>query len=129
ESLPVPPAFERSGSTTSEFQSPAKSTASEGSPQLSPQSLSRTTVVRGFSSSRIPTPRTISGTQASDVIPKLKSSPVANVVQSKKLTRFALGGSCSSSEQDHSLGNSKPIIPIIKNPVFQIGGSSKRMDP
>jgi len=127
ESLPVPPSFERSGSTTTESQSPAKSiTASEGSPQPSPQSLSRTTVVRGFSPSQIPTPRTISGAaQSSDAIPEPKSSPAAKVVQSKKPARFALGGSCSSSEQDQSLSNSKPIIPIIKKPVFQIGGSSE----
>ncbi|KAF5596946.1 hypothetical protein FPANT_4206 [Fusarium pseudoanthophilum] len=124
ESLPVPPAFERSGSTTTESQSPAKSiTASEGSPQPSPQSLPRTTVVRGFSPSQIPTPRTISGAaQSSDAIPEPKSSPAAKVVQSKKPARFALGGSCSSSEQDQSLSNSKPII---KKPVFQIGGSSE----
>ncbi|KAL4729236.1 hypothetical protein ACLX1H_003650 [Fusarium chlamydosporum] len=125
ESLPVPPAFERSGSTTTESQSPAKSITSEGSPQPSPQSLSRTTVVRGFSPSQIPTPRTISGAQSSDAIPEPKSSPAAKVVQSKKPARFALGGSCSSSEQDQSLSNSKPIIPIIKKPVFQIGGSSE----
>ncbi|KAF5645541.1 hypothetical protein F52700_2104 [Fusarium sp. NRRL 52700] len=127
ESLPVPPAFERSGSTTTESQSPAKSiTASEGSPQPSPQSLPRTTVVRGFSPSQIPTPRTISGAaQSSDAIPEPKSSPAAKVVQSKKPARFALGGSCSSSEQDQSLSNSKPVIPIIKKPVFQIGGSSE----
>ncbi|KAK2932901.1 Protein of unknown function DUF3295 [Fusarium oxysporum f. sp. vasinfectum] len=127
ESLPVPPVFERSGSTTTESQSPAKSiTASEGSPQPSPQSLPRTTVVRGFSPSQIPTPRTISGAaQSSDAIPEPKSSPAAKVVQPKKPARFALGGSCSSSEQDQSLSNSKPIIPIIKKPVFQIGGSSE----
>jgi len=112
ESLPVPPALERSGSTTTESQSPAKSITSEGSPQPSPQSLSRTTVVRGFSPSQIPTPRTISGTQSSDAIPEPKSSPAAKVVQSKKPARFALGGSCSSSEQD-------------QKPVFQIGGSSE----
>ncbi|CAG1993361.1 unnamed protein product, partial [Fusarium graminearum] len=125
QSLPVPPAFERSGSTTTESQSPAKSTASEGSPQPSPQNLSRTTVVRGFSPSQIPTPRTISGAQLSHAIPEPKSSPAAKVVQSKKPARFALGGSCSSSEQDQSLSISKPIIPIIKKPVFQIGGSSE----
>ncbi|PTD01858.1 hypothetical protein FCULG_00010298 [Fusarium culmorum] len=125
QSLPVPPAFERSGSTTTESQSPAKSTASEGSPQPSPQSLSRTTVVRGFSPSQIPTPRTISGAQLSHAIPEPKSSPAAKVIQSKKPARFALGGSCSSSEQDQSLSISKPIIPIIKKPVFQIGGSSE----
>ncbi|KAF9774938.1 hypothetical protein IL306_007008 [Fusarium sp. DS 682] len=52
ESLPVPPAFEPSGFTTTESQSPAKSiTAPKGSPQPSPKSPPRTTVVRGFSTS------------------------------------------------------------------------------
>ncbi|KAM0361941.1 hypothetical protein ACHAPK_011644 [Fusarium culmorum] len=123
ESRPVPPVFERSGSTTTESQSRAESITSEGSPQPSPQIFLRTTVVRGFSLSQTPTSKTISGTQSSDAIHKLKSSPAANVVQSKKPARFALGGSCSSSEQDQSLSNSKPIIPIIKKPVFQIGSS------
>ncbi|KAM5359815.1 hypothetical protein ACJA88_015030 [Fusarium oxysporum] len=105
--LRAPPAFGRSSSTTTESQSPAKSiTASEGSSQPSPESLPHTTVVRGFSPSQIPTPRTISGAaQSSDAIPEPKSSPV-------------------SSEQDQSLSNSKLII-SIKNPVFQIGGSSE----
>ncbi|KAF4970951.1 hypothetical protein FZEAL_9946 [Fusarium zealandicum] len=129
QSLPAPPSFERSGSTTTESQSPAKSTAdeSDGSPQPSPQSLSRTTVVRGFSPSQIPTPRTIPTAvqSSSDAIPEPKSSPAAKRVQSKKPARFALGGSCSSSEQDQSLGSGKPAIPIIKKPIFQIGGSSE----
>ncbi|GKU10239.1 unnamed protein product, partial [Fusarium langsethiae] len=61
KALPVPPAFERSGSTTTESQSLAKSiTASEDSAQpLSPQSLSCTTVVRGFLPPQILTPRAI----------------------------------------------------------------------
>ncbi|KAH7464263.1 hypothetical protein FOMA001_g17449 [Fusarium oxysporum f. sp. matthiolae] len=46
-------------------------------------------------------------------------------MHSKKPARFALGGSCSSSEQDQSPSNSKPSIPIIKNPMLQIGGSSE----
>jgi hypothetical protein len=82
--------------------------------------------VRGFSPSQIPTPQTIHGAQSSDAIPEPKSSPDAKVVQSKKPACFALGGSCSSSEQDQSLSNSKPIIPIIKKPVFQIGDSSEQ---
>ncbi|CAF3556738.1 unnamed protein product [Fusarium graminearum] len=110
ESLHVPPAFERSDSTTVESHSPAKSTASEGSPQPSPQSLSRTTVLRGFSPSQIPTPQTISGAQSSDAIPQSQSSPGAKVVQSKKPACFALGGFCSSSEQDQSLSNGKPAV-------------------
>ncbi|KAH7465108.1 hypothetical protein FOMA001_g16971 [Fusarium oxysporum f. sp. matthiolae] len=89
ESLPVPPALERSGFARTFVSKPP-----------------RTTVMRGFSPSQIPTPGTISGAaQSSDAIPEPKSSPV-------------------SSEQDQSLSNSKLII-SIKNPVFQIGGSSE----
>ncbi|KAK2666756.1 Protein of unknown function DUF3295 [Fusarium oxysporum f. sp. vasinfectum] len=58
-------------------------------------------------------------------MPEPKSSPAAKVMHSKKPARFALGGSCSSSEQDQRPSNSKPSIPIIKNPMLQIGGSSE----
>ncbi|KAH7186486.1 hypothetical protein BKA60DRAFT_668203 [Fusarium oxysporum] len=123
ESLTVLPACERSGSDS---QSPAKSTAaSEGSPKPSPQSPPLTTVVRGFHPRRVSISRTTGAAQSSDAIPEPKSSLAAKVVQSKKPTRFALGGSCSSSEQDESFGNSKPSIPIIKKPVCQIGDSSE----
>uniref|UniRef100_A0A0D2Y8A9 DUF3295 domain-containing protein n=1 Tax=Fusarium oxysporum (strain Fo5176) TaxID=660025 RepID=A0A0D2Y8A9_FUSOF len=119
DSLPAPPAFERSSSPTTESQSPANSiTASEGSPQPSPQSMPRTTVARGFTVSlQIP------DGDRSSTKPAPKSSPAAQVVQLKKPARFALGGSCSSSEHDQSLSNnnSKPI----KKPAFQIGGSSE----
>ncbi|KAL5584100.1 hypothetical protein FOVSG1_015451 [Fusarium oxysporum f. sp. vasinfectum] len=124
--LPVPPAFERSSSTTTEPQSPTRSvTASKGLPQPSPQSLPHSTV-RSFLPSQTPTPQTISGAaQSSGAILEPKSSPFTKVVQSKMLARFTLGGSCSSSEQDHSLINSKPIIPIIRKSVFQIGSSEE----
>lgn len=132
ESIPAPPAFERSGSTTTESQSPTKSTASDASDASlalpSPQTPSRTTVVRGFSPSQIPVPRTIPSASygiATDAIPEPKSSPAPKPVQSKKQAVFALGASCSSSEQDQSLDNRKPIIPIVKKPMFQIGGSSE----
>jgi hypothetical protein len=131
QSIPAPPAFERSGSTTTESQSPAKSItseASEASPVPSPQTPSRTTVVRGFSPSQVPVPRTIPSAShftAPDAIPEPKSSPAPKPVQSKKPAVFALGASCSSSEQDQSLDNRKPIIPIVKKPMFQIGGSSE----
>ncbi|KAI5467786.1 hypothetical protein BGZ63DRAFT_346430 [Mariannaea sp. PMI_226] len=125
------PLLERSGSTTSESQSPTKSMASdssEASPEPSPQTPSRTTVVRGFSPSQVPAPRTIpsaSECTATDAIPEPKSSPAPKPVQSKKPAMFALGASCSSSEQDQSLDNRKPIIPVVKKPMFQIGGSSE----
>ncbi|PCD21307.1 hypothetical protein AU210_016341 [Fusarium oxysporum f. sp. radicis-cucumerinum] len=111
----------------SESPSPATSiAASEGSRQPSTQSLPRTTVVRDFSLSQIPTPRTISGAaQSSDAVPEPKSPPAAKVVHSKKPPRFALGSSCSVSEQDQSPSNSKPSILITKKPMLQIGGSSE----
>ncbi|CAM1506371.1 Fc.00g060120.m01.CDS01 [Cosmosporella sp. VM-42] len=126
-----PPAFERSGSTTTESQSSSKSVdeQSEPSPMPSPETPSRTTVVRGFSPSQVPIPRTIPSTIpsiATDAIPEPTSSPAPKPVQSKKQpARFALGGSCSSSEQDQSLDNRKPMIPIVKKPMFTIGGSSE----
>ncbi|KAG7419357.1 Uncharacterized protein Forpe1208_v003495 [Fusarium oxysporum f. sp. rapae] len=108
EPLPAPPALGRSSSTTTESQSPAKPiTALEGSSQPSPESLPHTNVVRGFSPSQIPTPRTISGAaQSSDALPEPKSLSV-------------------SSEQDQSLSNNRSTISIIKKPVYQIGGSSE----
>lgn len=129
ETIPVPPAFERSGSTTTESQSPTKSTTehSEASPEPSLHTPSRTTVVRGFSPSQVPIPRTIPSTSqmtTSDMIPEPASSPAPRHVQSKKPARFALGASCSSSEQDQSLDNRKSI-PLVKKPMFQIGGSSE----
>ncbi|KAG7408927.1 Uncharacterized protein Forpi1262_v017955 [Fusarium oxysporum f. sp. raphani] len=101
----VPPALKRSGSDTAESQSPAKSiTASGISLEPSSQSLPRTTVVRGFWPSQIPTPQTIPGAApSSDEIPELQSSPV-------------------SSEKDQSLRNNKPITRKL---VFQIGGFSE----
>ncbi|KAK7570517.1 hypothetical protein V3481_019370 [Fusarium oxysporum f. sp. vasinfectum] len=118
ESLPANPIFEPSTSTTTDLQSSTKRfAASDGPSQPSPQSLPRTTVIRGFSPSQIPTPRTISGAA--------ESSPTGNEVSPKKPAGSELGGSCSSSEQDQNLSNSRPIIPIIKKPVSQIDGSSE----
>ncbi|RKK10634.1 hypothetical protein BFJ66_g14425 [Fusarium oxysporum f. sp. cepae] len=123
QSLTFLPACERSGSDS---QSPAKSTAAlEGSPKPSPQSPRLTTVVRGFHPRRVSISRTAGAAQSSDEIPEPKSSLAAKVVQWKKPTRFALGGSCSSSEQDQSFGNSKPSILIIRKSACQIGDSSE----
>lgn len=126
----TPPPFERSGSTTTESQSPTKSIEpeSEMSRSPSPQLSSPTTVVRGFSPSQVPIPRTISSAvhSTAHAIPEPTSSPAPKPVQSKKQpAKFALGASCSSSEQDQSLDNRKPIIPIVRKPMFQIGGSSE----
>lgn len=130
--IPMPlPDFERSGSTTTESQSPSKDSdnASDDS-HPSPEMQPRTTVVRGFSPSQIPIPRTIpqvttTGT-STDSIPEPRSSPAHRPVQSKKPTKFTLGASCSSSEQGQSLDTRKAVVPIaVKKPMFQIGGSSE----
>ncbi|KAG7403707.1 hypothetical protein Forpe1208_v016180 [Fusarium oxysporum f. sp. rapae] len=123
-----PTTLEPSSSTTTESQSSTKSLiASDGSPLPSSQSLPRPTVVRGFYPSQ--TPMTPGAAQSSDTIPELKSPSAGNVVPSKQPARPAPGHSCSSSEQDQSFSNSKPMIPIIKKPVFQIGGSSEEDGP
>lgn len=124
------PAFEHSGSTTTESQSPSKesdqaSDDSEPSPEMQP----RTTVVRGFSPSQVPIPRSIpqvttTGT-STDSIPEPSSSPAPRPVQSKKPTKFTLGASCSSSEQGQSLEAHKPMPVAMKKHIFQIGGSSE----
>lgn len=130
--LPLPqPTFERSGSTTTESQSPSKSSdhGSEASCDLLSGTPSRTTVVRGFTPSPSSFSRHTTGaTQqmaSTDAIPEPRSSPAPKPVQAKKPARFALGGSCSSSEQGHSLEIRKPVLPIAKKPVFQIGVSSE----
>ncbi|RYC80281.1 hypothetical protein BFJ63_vAg16837 [Fusarium oxysporum f. sp. narcissi] len=99
---------------------PTTQTLTQNIPSVSPSPA------KSIAASEIATPRTISGAaQSSDAIPEPKSSPAAKVMHSKKPARFALGGSCSSSEQDQRPSNSKPSIPIIKNPMLQIGGSSE----
>ncbi|KAH7120097.1 hypothetical protein B0J13DRAFT_649456 [Dactylonectria estremocensis] len=132
ESLPSPPAFERSGSTTTETQSPTKSISdrSETSLEPAPMTPSRTTVVRGLSPSSIPVPRTSPSRvecTASNMILGPIFSPTPKHVQSKKHpTKSTLGGaSFSSTEQGRSLDNHESIIPIVKKPMFTIGGSSE----
>ncbi|KAL6405585.1 hypothetical protein AUP68_11346 [Ilyonectria robusta] len=132
ESLPSLSAFERPGSTTTETQSHKKSISdgSDASLEPAPMTPSRAIVVRGFSPSSIPVPRTIPSSvkcTASDMNTEPTSFPAPKPVQSKKQpTKFTLGGaSFSSTEQDQSLDNRKPIIPIVKKPMFTIGGSSE----
>lgn len=64
---------------------------------------------------------------ANDSIPEPSSSPAAKPVHLKKApAQFALGGSCSSSEQSQSVDAQKlPLAIAAKKPVFQIGGSSE----
>ena len=130
--LKTTPAFERSGSTTTESQSPSK--GSEGQSEFSepsPGSQPRTNVVRGFSPSQYPAAQASQqsnmGSAPHDMIPEPKSSPAPKMVFSKKQpTKFALGASCSSSELSQSLDVQK-IAPITatKRSVFQVGASSE----
>ncbi|KAF4946172.1 hypothetical protein FSARC_14257 [Fusarium sarcochroum] len=110
--LPVYTSFKQHDSTTAESQPPAKPIAdSGGSPQPLPKPHRGTNVVRGFPIR----PR------SNDAL-RPEPSPTT---QSEKPTGFVVGCSTSSSGQDQSLSNSKPMLPIIKKPVFQIGGSSE----
>lgn len=125
--LPAAPAFERSGSTTTESHSPSKnSDASHPSP-LPPQA---TNVVRGFSPARVSVVHQYLQAPASQItIPEPSSFPAPRLVQpknKKQPAKFALGGSCSPSEQDQSVESLKPTPAVAaKKPLFQIGGSSE----
>jgi hypothetical protein len=130
----VPSTLERSGSTTTDSHSPSKESdqASEVDSQPSPMMMPRTTVVRGFSPSQVPVAQaTLHRTSPQDTaIPEPAASPAPKPVQSKK-PMFALGGSCSSSEQGHSFDSRQPPRSVAvattstKKPAFQIGGSSE----
>ncbi|KAK0385353.1 hypothetical protein NLU13_7829 [Sarocladium strictum] len=121
------PSIQRSGSTTTESQSPSKESdmASEAESQPSPDMPCRTTVVRGFSPSQVRLPSIHSHqSDPSEAIPEPSSEPAAKPVQSKKLpTTFKLGASCSSSEQGASVESHLPIA--AKKTAFQIGVSSE----
>ncbi|KAJ4125151.1 hypothetical protein NW765_015541 [Fusarium oxysporum] len=123
ESLAVLPACEQSRSITTDSQSPGKSTAaSEGSSKPPTRPSPGTMIAVDLAIPQVPIPGTISGAaQSLDAIPEHKSSLAARAVPSNKPARFTLGGSCSSSEHDQSLRNAKPITPIIRKPMFQIG--------
>ncbi|KAH7111613.1 hypothetical protein EDB81DRAFT_359600 [Dactylonectria macrodidyma] len=132
ESPPSPPAFEHSGSITTETQSPTKSISdrSDASLESAPMTSARTIVVRGFSPPSIPVPRTIPSSvncTTSDMMPEPTSSPLPMPTQPKKHpTKSTLvGASFSSTEQGRSLDNRESIIPIVKKPMFTIGGSSE----
>lgn len=80
-----------------------------------------TNVVRGFTPCTTAT--ILSNPQVT--IPVPDSSPAPMTAQSKKQpAKFALGVSCSSVEQDEKADGQKAAVPIIKKPMFQIGGSS-----
>lgn len=131
-----PPLMQRSGSTSTDSESATSPRSPDAPSEVSVASREMTsratTVVRGFAPSPVPVARTISCSPQStpaDAIPEPTSQPAAKLVQSKKQpARFALGGSCSSSEQDQSPETRQPpkkTIAAMKKPVFQIGGSSE----
>lgn len=126
---PAAPAFERSGSTTTESQSPSKNSDHQSdASHPSPLPQQATNVVRGFSPSRASVFPKCLQAPASDVsIPEPSSSPAPRLVQPKKQpAKFALGGSCSPSDQGQSVDDLKPIPTVlVKKPMFQIGGSSE----
>ncbi|POR38482.1 Uncharacterized protein TPAR_01334 [Tolypocladium paradoxum] len=122
------PAFERSGSTTTESQSPSKDSDKQSDDSHpSPPPRHATNVVRGFSPKILAFPQATQATASDDPIPEPSSSPAPKHVHLKKQpAKFALGGSCSSSEQGQSIENLKPIpAAAAKKPMFQIGGSSE----
>lgn len=130
------PTFEHSGSTTTESPSKASDAPSFESPQQpsSPElaaSRSKTTVVRGFSPSQMPTYRSMPTphkASSDDSIPEPNSSIAPKLVQPKKQPKFALGGSScedSMSDQAHSLDLRKQPVPPPKRKMFQVGGSSE----
>ncbi|KAK2021894.1 DUF1752-domain-containing protein [Colletotrichum zoysiae] len=124
---PASPAYQQSGPATTE--SPCKSLEEEHSQEpVSPETTSRTIVVHGFLPSQNSvsiltpaSPKVVSPT----TIPEPRSSPAANLIQSKKQPMFSIGDSCSSSEQGHSIENLRPIISAPKRKMFQVGGSPK----
>ncbi|KAI6784336.1 uncharacterized protein J7T54_006381 [Emericellopsis cladophorae] len=138
--LPANQMIQRSGSTTTESQSPSKSSdlhseESHPSPDMQPR-----TIVRGFSPSQQPIPR--SSPRASSIrqhnlnsaanVPT--STPAANMLTGagKPKAAFALGGaSYSSSEAGQSVESRQPApatVAFKKSAAFKLGGSSEDDD-
>jgi hypothetical protein len=125
----VQPTFHRSGSTTTESQSPSKNsdTHSEES-QPSPDLPSRTNVVRGFSTSQASHSNlAVPGVPSQLAVPEPTASPAPKMAQAKKQPNFTLGASYSSSEQGHSLETRKPALSALakKDATFTLGASSE----
>jgi hypothetical protein len=130
------PSLQRSGSTSTDTQSPSKASDQASDISQSPsESATRTQVVRGFSVSPATYCQPIKQTchkPAADAIPEPTSSPAPKLVQSKKkASNFVLGGSASSSEQGHSVDTRNVTAPLPstkKMPTFKLGGSSEEDD-
>ncbi|KAK8912365.1 hypothetical protein VCV18_012553 [Metarhizium anisopliae] len=68
----------------------------------------------------------VSKASSQDALSEPSSSPAPKPVQPKQLARFALGGSCSSSEQSQSIENIKATSAAVGNkPMFQACGPSR----
>ncbi|TWU73099.1 hypothetical protein ED733_004479 [Metarhizium rileyi] len=115
-SIPAPPSLTRSGSTTTESQSSEQvSEDSQPSPLARPESLR----VQALA---FPEP---AAAASQGLLPEPNSSPAPKHVQPKKQpARFALGGSCSSSEHSQSVDNKAASAAVGKKPMFPIGGPS-----
>ncbi|KHO01817.1 uncharacterized protein MAM_00818 [Metarhizium album ARSEF 1941] len=116
--LPVPPSLARSASATTESQSSVQISEELRPSPLPPPEVPR---VRALA---FPEPDAAASSQ--HPLPEPNSSPAPKHVQLKKQpARFALGGSCSSSEHSQSIDNTKATSVVTgKKPVLQIGGSS-----
>lgn len=118
---------QRSGSTTTESQDSKDSEATQPSPDMHPAPESSHT----FAPSEVPVPETFpqpaQAGSIQDPIPEPSSSPAHQPVQLKKApAKFALGGSCSSSEPAQSMEASNASLTVpTKKGIFQLGGSSE----
>ncbi|KAG8423676.1 hypothetical protein J3458_000551 [Metarhizium acridum] len=115
---PAPPTLTRSGSTTTESQSSEQISEDSHASPLPPSD--------GLRVQALAFPEPAAAASSQDVLPEPSSSPAPKHVQPKKQpARFALGGSCSSSEHSQSIENIKATSAAVgKKPMFQIGGSS-----
>jgi len=137
--LPATQMMQRSGSTTTESQSPSKSSdlhseESHPSPDMQPR-----TTVRGFSPSQQPIPQSprassIRQHKLNSAANAPTSSPAANMLTGagKPKAAFALGGaSYSSSEAGQSVESRQPApatVAFKKSAAFKLGGSSEDDD-
>ncbi|ROT36232.1 DUF1752-domain-containing protein [Sodiomyces alkalinus F11] len=120
----------RSGSTTTESSSGSSIDEEEPSQQPSSPELNTraTTVVRGFSPSYIPIPRTVTDSPRTvpAPLPDPTSEPAPKTIMPKKQPMFVMGGSCSSSELDQSPQVTQHLPALQpKRKMFHFGGSSE----
>jgi hypothetical protein len=122
--------FQRTGSTTTESQSPSKNSDAQSEvSRPSPKMAQPTTTVRGFSPAQVIMPPTMPTIRKPEpTIPEPETAPAAKLVQSRKQpTTFTIGGSYSSSEQGQSVENRSKPLPsaLAKKAQFHLGGSSE----